>query len=92
MSEIKHCPTCGASKCHWNKPTRKITDIARWKSFGDDPAGANPVDGYRCKHCGIAIVDYGRYEQDEDYGDVSIFEYAPKYCMQCGHLLEEEER
>lgn len=84
-----HCPRCGATRCHWQRNPRAITDIVHWQP-DDDPADANPVDGYRCPQCGVAIVSYRRWERDDDNYAVDLFEYVPKFCMECGERLEEE--
>ena len=50
----------------------------------------HPVDGFTCSKCGITIVDYVEEMVDEEEYDTTYYEYAFKYCPNCGAKVVEE--
>ena len=50
----------------------------------------NEVDQFICSECGIHLEDWVRVEYDEDWGyppEKFIYEYAFKYCPNCGRKI-----
>lgn len=55
-----------------------------------DMGGLNPVDGFWCSACGIAVtVELHDLDADTMEPDWELFgEYTPKYCPSCGRRID----
>lgn len=49
----------------------------------------HPVDEFHCEKCQIHLEDWIRHEVSED-GDIMYWEYAFKYCPNCGRKVVEQ--
>lgn len=71
----------------------KLTDLSQvsqitsptCKNLNNDYAD---VDQFVCSECGIELQGWHRVERDEDTGEKSFYEYALKYCPNCGRRNE----
>ena len=52
-------------------------------------AEMHPTDGFTCSKCGITIIDFVEERVDEEY-HASYYEFAIKYCPNCGAKVVEE--
>lgn len=80
---LERCPRCGASKCY-QKHQPRVIDLSR-----REPADEfNPVDGFICPGCHLAFR-VSKLETDGPYiVDWQVeFEFAPKFCPNCGKEL-----
>lgn len=60
-----------------------IADVAP-AVHGKNITEMHPVDEFICSKCGIVITDFCRYDPEED----ACYEYAFKYCPNCGAKME----
>lgn len=50
----------------------------------------NPVDAFRCPHCGFMGVVSRHHEDSEGFIDWADYEFIPGFCPDCGSRLEWE--
>ena len=49
----------------------------------------NDVDGFICAECDIRLEAWNRYLKDEDSECEFCYEYAFRYCPNCGRKVKE---
>ena len=58
----------------------------RDKTFTENITCRQPSDEFICAKCGLWLLEYGRYDEEEGH----CFEYVPKYCPECGLPVKQE--
>lgn len=67
-----------------------LSELRRYKEqekMCEDQATLHPVDEFKCSACGIHLAEWVRKETDEETGDVTNYEYEPKFCPNCGKKI-----
>lgn len=59
-----------------------IPPVVRGKNITE----MHPVDEFICSECGIDIIDFCRYEPEED----CTYEYEFNFCPNCGAKMDRE--
>lgn len=65
------------------QPSVDVRLVVRGKNITE----MRPVDEFICSECGIDIVDFCRYEPEED----CAYEYEFKFCPNCGAKMDLED-
>ena len=60
----------------------------RKQSEGENIGTVHPVDEFICSECGIVLEGWTRVVTDEDDGELYYYEYAFKYCPNCGAKMK----
>lgn len=91
-----HGGGCGASSGYCGTITEAIAAWnTRWRyktkqciNMSTDYAD---TDEFICSNCGIHLMGWTSFEQDEDTGEHLYSEYAFRYCPNCGAKIMESE-
>lgn len=65
-------------------PTADVAPVVHGKNLTEH----NPVDEFKCSHCGAIFRDVVLCKIDEDSGDESYYEFEFRFCPRCGMKVE----
>lgn len=66
------------------EPTADVAPVVHGKNLTEH----NPVDEFKCSHCGAIFRDVVLCKIDEDSGDESYYEFEFRFCPRCGMKVE----
>ena len=91
LIEMKYCST--SSKIDFGDVIRLInsepTANVQKVRHGENVTTMNPVDEFECSECGFVCEIYENIYDDEYTLDCQR-EYNPKFCPNCGAIMDEE--
>lgn len=69
-------------------PAADVAPVVHGKNLTEH----NPVDEFKCSHCGAIFRDVVLCKIDEDSGDESYYEFEFRFCPRCGMIVDLEEK
>lgn len=74
------CPASVLSRL----PVADVAPVVHGKNLTEH----NPVDEFKCSHCGAIFRDVVLCKIDENSGDESYYEFEFRFCPRCGMKVE----